>query len=741
MKNKLGWVVRFVLSVVLLIVFSSFQLSACAEEFNNQGFVDDFKLPEKTKSEDPANIEVYFSSKLDYQVKPNDTLTLTIPEHLYGVAVTGIPVVGKDNVQYGTMEVKSGVAIIRFNQNVENYKTLEGELSIPVKASLDADDPNVINYQENGRDAVRIEGKSNLGTDLPDKGYIVWNNVYKPGEGPAKMFYKTGSVKDDYEWDTIEYRVHVKAEEYDVQDNIFFTDTLGEYQFFPSEEDLMTPQKLEFMEINYISEANGYENQFTIQEFESEGYGTFQFTSDNSFEMTFDKDKANGFMIDIYYRVRLTDIAKTVKPEFVRNDIVETYHLKDSSEPITELKNAVVPVTYPDATARPGKGILWIIKKKQIGDTAWSHQDFLPGVKFDIYHEDDTLVVGGENLITDIDGRIILPDLLPGNYYAREIDAPEDVLFDSEKKYEFKIDENSKYGVILAISNKAILPKGEFTATKEASEQVLKPGEKFTYTITVTNTVEGSILKNLLVEDNMPDGIQIDGNLRLNGEAVDEIIGNGFKVTIPELKGNEIATIKVDAVVKEDASESKPVNIAKITDPEDPDNPKEPPAEVEIIRETDLRLLKTGMDGKTVLKDAVFELYQLVDGKEELLLSYTTDNVGHINFTKLKSGTYIIKEKIAPNGYQLLEESITLTIDKKGIPRLVDSLKGMVSLDKVANEFQLTIKNEEEPTKGILPQTGGNGHLGYTKTALLLMIIGSSLFGYYWYRSRKGWQS
>lgn len=284
-------------------------------------------------------------------------------------------------------------------------------------------------------------------------------------------------------------------------------------------------------------------------------------------------------------------------------------------------------------------------------------------------------------------------------------------------------------------------PKGEFTATKEASEQVLKPGEKFTYTITVTNTVEGSILKNLLVEDNMPDGIQIDGNLRLNGEAVDEIIGNGFKVTIPELKGNEIATIKVDAVVKEDASESKPVNIAKITDPEDPDNPKEPPAEVEIIRETDLRLLKTGMDGKTVLKDAVFELYQLVDGKEELLLSYTTDNVGHINFTKLKSGTYIIKEKIAPNGYQLLEESITLTIDKKGILSLVDSLKGMVSLDKVANEFQLTIKNEEEPTKGILPQTGGNGHLGYTKTALLLMIIGSSLFGYYWYRSRKGWQS
>ncbi len=707
-------------------------------EFNQAGFVDNLTLPERTKRSEKDYIYVEFSSKIDYQVKPGDTLSLTLPSHLVGINTTGTPVVNDDNAQYGTMVVVGRNVKVTFNENVENYRELTGKLTIPVSGEINVDEEGELFLNPEGKEYKELESTSNLGTDLPDKPYIVWDYIYKPGEGSAKMFSKTGGVKSDYNFDVVEYRIQVKAEEYDVVDDISLVDTLDEYQYFPNESEFIDPYQMDFMEINYISEKTGEGKRFNIRDFEYEGYGTFKSDGDKRFKMTFDKDKANGYLVDIYYRVKLTDIAKTVKPDTVRNDVVETYH-KVGEEETIEPADAVVPVNYPDASARPARGTLWLIKKKQIGDSSWSEQPLLPGVTFSLHKKDGTVVSGGNNLVTDKNGRIEFPDLAAGDYYVKEIAAPEGIEFDKDKKYEFTIDDSAKYGIILAISNKAKRPKADFIAKKEADKKILKPGEVFTYTITVENTVADSLLENLVVEDIMPEGIEIVGNLQLDGKQVDLITGDSFKVTIPRLEGKDVAKVSIDVKVKETAAEGDIINIAKVTDPNEPDKPKKPEEKVTVIRETMIRLIKKDDADNKELAGAVFELYQLKGTDPELLSTHTSDSTGRITIEKLKTGNYEIKEKIAPKGYELLDEPIKLSLDKYGELKLVEAPDELVTLNKTGNIFELIVKNKEHITEGVLPQTGGSGITHYMAAASLLLLISFILTGYYLYRHRKGW--
>lgn len=741
MKKNLKDSKYFVCFVSLLAFFfvGGFATEVSAKELVQTGIVDSFELPQRTKRNVTTDIKVKFSSKNDYEVKSGDTLTLTLPTRLTGTLAKDIPVLGSDNVQYGVMNVVQGQAVVTFNDSVNNYKLISGELMIPVYGEIKSDIEGTLVQLPNGREIKELKLTSNLGTNLPDKNYEVWEYIIKPGPGTAYMYKKAGGIKKDYSYDVAEYQIQVKAREYDVEKDITLIDKLDQYQYFPDESELLSPNKIDFMEINYISQTES--KSMTIKEFVENGYGTYELINNREFHMTFNKDKANGYLVDIYYRVKLTEEAKTIKPEFVVNKSTETYDRVDMEEK-TENKDATIPVSYPDASARPIKGTLWIIKKKQYDEQSWEKQEFLPGVTFNVYHSDGTLVKGGENLVTDKDGKIVLPDLTTGKYYAREMKAPSDVNFDTNKKYEFEITDAAKYGVVLAISNPANAPKAEFTADKKADKKLLKPGDTFTYTISVKNTVPGSTLKNVVVEDTMPEGIEFVGDLKLNGAPIGTANGNSIKVTIPEIKGNDTAQITFTAKASDTAKEGEVTNIATVTDPNDPDKPKKPEEKVEIFREVDLRLIKTDMEGKTVLKDALFELYQVVDGKEKLLTSLSSDMNGRINFEKLKSGTYIIKEKAAPNGYQLLDKPIQLTIDKLGELKLSGELSEMVSLIKKDKTFELTVKNKaEEVPGGQLPQTGGSGHLGTIITASIFMLFALGLAGYYVYRSRKGWKS
>lgn len=729
----------WIFSLVIFFFIGGFAADVSAKELVQANIVDSFELPIRTKRGETTDIKVSFSSKTEYQVKEGDTLTLTLPSHLKGTNAQNIPVLGSDNVQYGVMNVDQGQATVVFSEIVDNYKLISGELIIPVYAEMNTTTEGTLITLPNGNEIKELKLTSNLGTDLPVKNYEVWENIDKPGPGTAVMYSKSGGVKKDYSYDVVEYRIQVKAREYDVEKDISLIDKLDQYQYFPDESELLSPKKIDFMEINYVSQTES--KQMTIKEFIEKGYGTYELINNKEFRMTFDKEKANGYLVDIYYRVKLTEEAKTIKPENVINQSTETYDRVDMEE-ITANKDAKIPVSYPDATARPVKGTLWIIKKKQYEGQSWEKQEFLPGVTFNVYHSDGTLVQGGGNLITDKNGKIILPDLAAGKYYVKEINAPSDVNYDANKQYPFEITDTSKYGVVLAISNPANAPKAEFTAVKNADKKVLKPGETFKYTISVKNTVPGSTLKNVVVEDTMPEGIDFVGDLKLNDVPIGVATGNSIKVTIPEIKGDESAQVTFTAKITETAKEGEATNIATVTDPNVPDKPKKPEEKVEVIRETDLRIIKTDMDGKTTLKDAVFELYQVVNGTEKLLLSLSSDMNGRINFEKLKTGNYVIKEKTAPNGYQLLEKSIQLSINQLGELKLDGELSEMVSLVKKDKTFELSVKNkEEEAPGGQLPQTGGSGHKTTISIASIFMLLALGLTGFYVYGQRKGWKS
>ncbi len=282
-------------------------------------------------------------------------------------------------------------------------------------------------------------------------------------------------------------------------------------------------------------------------------------------------------------------------------------------------------------------------------------------------------------------------------------------------------------------------PKGKFEAYKLSDKDKLKPGEEFTYTIKVDNTVTDSTIKQLRVVDDIPNELETIGDVFLNGVNLGGIVNNKLDITIPTLKGKESALITFKVRVKVKAPEGKILNTAIVTDPEKPDEPEKPTTEVEVIRKTPIKLVKTDIDGKTLLPDAEFELYSIKNGKEELITTKTSDQSGVIMFEELASGDYRLVETKAPENYQKLSIEILFTIDKYGDVTVTDANSEYVTYDVVNNQFEFLVKNEPIPPGGILPETGGRGTFTIQPIAVLLLSISLILSVYALYRRRKGW--
>ncbi|MGF2056028.1 isopeptide-forming domain-containing fimbrial protein, partial [Vagococcus fluvialis] len=616
-------------------------------ELNQEKFVDDITLPGRLKRGEADNILVSFSSKIDSQVKPNDTLTLELPKHLVGTRANSIAVKGPDGVQYGTMQVFGNQAIVTFNEKVSNYKVISGELIIPITGELLEDEGKVTQINDSEK-MSEVFGTTNLGTDSVSKNYEVWRIDTKPGESTAIMYSKSGSVKKDYSYDIVEYRIQVKAREYDVVNDIELIDTLDEHQYIPNESELNDPHQISLMEIVYSGEENS--RNMTIQQFIDEGYGTYELLNDKSFKMSFNKEKANGNLVEIYYRAKLTDKAKTVKPEKVYNTATEKYFRVDQSEEKIETKEVFPPVSYPDATARPDKGSLWIIKKKQVANQPWDDQSLLSGVIFNVYHKDGTLVTNGENLVTDKDGKIELPNLEVGEYYAQEVEAPSDVSFDKNQKYEFTIDSTAKYGIVLAISNVANKINGILETEKLVNKDELKVGEVATYTIVARNIEkDGEALTNVIVEDNLPKGLSlIKGSIKVDGKSaeVEEKV-NGFKLIIPSIAGGKEVKVSFDAKVTNEAE--KTIKNVAIVIPEDPEKPGEPgePQNPEV--ETPV---------KPVIPTGKLEATKTADKKEVKVGDVITYTINATNTVKDSLLNPVVITDNLPEGLELVKDSV-----------------------------------------------------------------------------------
>ncbi|WP_267113279.1 hypothetical protein, partial [Xanthomonas sacchari] len=93
-----------------------------------------------------------------------------------------------------------------------NYKVISGELIIPITGELLEDEGKVTQINDSEK-MSEVFGTTNLGTDSVSKNYEVWRIDTKPGESTAIMYSKSGSVKKDYSYDIVEYRIQVKARE------------------------------------------------------------------------------------------------------------------------------------------------------------------------------------------------------------------------------------------------------------------------------------------------------------------------------------------------------------------------------------------------------------------------------------------------------------------------------------------------------------------------------------------------
>ena len=90
-----------------------------------------------------------------------------------------------------------------------------------------------------------------------------------------------------------------------------------------------------------------------------------------------------------------------------------------------------------------------------------------------------------------------------------------------------------------------------------------------------------------------------------------------------------------------------------------------------------IEILKVDEDGNTILLPATFELYYILNGKEQIVTGneQTTDN-GKIQYGNLPYRTYYLRETISPEGYLALEEPIEIIVgkDAKNITLKVENI-------------------------------------------------------------------
>lgn len=147
----------------------------------------------------------------------------------------------------------------------------------------------------------------------------------------------------------------------------------------------------------------------------------------------------------------------------------------------------------------------------------------------------------------------------------------------------------------------------------------------------------------------------------------------------------------------------------------------------------DLSVVKVDASSGKHLANAEFRL----TGDNNVNVTGKSDDDGHLTFTDLKPGQYVLEETKAPSGYHIMAKKLNITIDNQGKVSFSDStVANEVTLSQgdKHNQITVTIKNSEN---GVLPKTGGTGIWPYILTGIIV-LLSSLVFGYYGYRHVDG---
>lgn len=246
---------------------------------------------------------------------------------------------------------------------------------------------------------------------------------------------------------------------------------------------------------------------------------------------------------------------------------------------------------------------------------------------------------------------------------------------------------------------------------KNLENKNIEVGDEIEYTIKMRNTVSDSLVKNLVISDTLPEGLEyVPGTLKIDGQtvtgAVDTDKGefDAGKVSgkLGDVTDTEWHTLVFHAKIKEGQAGKEIQNTARVTGDNVP--PQEPTVKIPVQPFGQIEIEKVdAADSNVKLKNAVFQILDK-DGKEVGKLA--TDENGKAISEPLRFEKYTLKEIQAPNGYMLLRDPIEVE---------VSSPVQKINVENTKNGWDI-------------PNTGGMGTTIFYLIGMILMVTTLILF-------------
>ncbi|MGQ9005897.1 isopeptide-forming domain-containing fimbrial protein [Bacillus subtilis] len=212
-------------------------------------------------------------------------------------------------------------------------------------------------------------------------------------------------------------------------------------------------------------------------------------------------------------------------------------------------------------------------------------------------------------------------------------------------------------------------------------ENQTQVGDNLLYTIQTRNTVEDSLVKNLVISDELPEGLEyVSGTLKVDNKAVSDAQDDDKgdmtegKVSgqIGDVTDTEWHTVTFEVKVKAGQNDRKIVNTASVTG-DNIDKPDKPSHEVKVYPRNPV--LESEKTAKNLDSDK--EKYEA--GDTVVYTIKTRNTVADSKVTDL-----VISDEL-PEGLEYV--SGTLKVDDKAVTDAEDDDKGDVTKGKVSGQF------------------------------------------------------